>query len=314
MEFSVRRNSHYLIVLFALALALITSCSGNNLSSRNETDSESTTDATTNRGSSSQYANEAGVASQEITGLELTDIKVSSHCTTAQCTTVRYTAAVKKAGSTISTDFRADTLTALGIKSFSWIFEQLPANVVCASEGEDSLRFSPSCSRSVNASLANETLSAKLSLVFNDDSSVAGTSVKVAADYTQAVQGNFLKITDDVWRDLTENGLYFTKFIADPTHTSVNWTMAASVCALYQNFIGGAGTWRLPLTTELRNLSTRGLRIQELPNQPQVLWSTTATESVDLSTGSTIRDTISSVHYTLCISVGSSVADGITIP
>lgn len=298
------------IIVFA---SFYTACSNNSsLRGLAEDDNSKTADIS-NQGSSSQspqYANDTGTASQEITGMELTDIKISNQCTTAQCTTVRYKASVKKTGTTAYTDFNASTLAALGIKSFSWVFDQLPTNVVCASEGDDSLRFSPSCNRLVNVSLANETLHAKLSLVFSDDSTVAGLASKVEPDYSLAMQGDLLKVSDGVWQDLKGNGLLFTEFLSEPGGNLVAWSSADSICKLHKDPTGGTNTWRLPTASEVQGLSSRGLRIKE-PNLPQVLWTALTGESSELSTGLAMTGTLST-HYILCVKTGiPGLADGI---
>ena len=264
-------NSIYIL----LALAL--SCSGQNNGLRSPTadhpsndpkgDDGNGKDGNPSGGSHENIATAADVI--PITGINLTQVLVYAACVRDSqntCKSVRLGANIK-VNSESPIRFAADTVAALGIKSSSWKFSDLPSGVTCQSD-VNGYAYNPLCTAS--SSLATAHIKVTLSLTATDGATAKGDSPDAAPSPDVTIVGNFMKLSassglkpsgttysgassafTEIWQDLV-SGHYLTNILYDGrgTPSGTDWDKSISLCASV-NGGDGVGTWRLPTAEEL---------------------------------------------------------------
>ena len=224
-------NSIYIL----LALAL--SCSGQNTGLRSPTadrpsadnkgDDGTGKDGNPSGGGHENIAKAADVI--PITGINLTQVLIYAACVSdAQnsCKSVRLGANIK-VNSESPIRFAADTVAALGIKSSSWKFSDLPSGVTCQFD-VNGYAYNPLCTAS--SSLATARIRATLSLTAADGTTAKGDLLDAAPSHDGSFVGNFMKLSassgfapsgatysgassafTQIWYDLV-SGHYLTNF------------------------------------------------------------------------------------------------------
>ena len=269
-----------------ILLMLALSCSGQNNGLRSTTTDHPSNDNKGDDGtgkdgnpSENRHDNIAKAADViPITGINLTQVLVYAACVSdAQnsCKSVRLGANIK-VNSESPIRFAADTVMALGIKSSSWKFSDLPSGVSCQST-VDGFAYNPLCTAS--SSLAAARIKATLTLTATDGATAKGDSPNTAPTNDIVIVGNFMKISEvsggsnygltglkasggspylgassaftQIWQDLV-SGHYLTNILYDGggVPSGTGWDKSTSLCASLDSG-DGAGKWHLPSIEDL---------------------------------------------------------------